>query len=112
MKKALAAALILLSMTSLCGAEVITSDKNNDGKVDLWFTMEGESLVEYSADRNYDGMMDQKVLFDAERLRGIQLTVQVAVNQRFVFPVHHGPAGPVNPYLRQSSRQAILAAQT
>jgi hypothetical protein len=66
LKKALAAAVIMLTLASFSAAEVITSDQNSDGKADLWFTMQGESLIEYSADRNYDGVMDQKVFFDED----------------------------------------------
>ena len=66
LKKALATAVIILTVVSFAAAEVITSDQNSDGKADLWFTMQGELLIEYSADRNYDGMMDQKVLFDKD----------------------------------------------
>jgi len=40
-----------------------TMDDNNDGKADQWYTIEHGVLLEYRADRNFDGLVDYKAEF-------------------------------------------------
>jgi hypothetical protein len=62
--------LLALALGSAClpAAEFMTSDENSDGKVDRWYSMEGQSILEYTADRNFDGIVDHRVVFDEDGL--------------------------------------------
>ncbi len=46
-----------------------TMDDNRDGDPDQWYTMEQGVLLEYQADRNFDGLVDYKAEFlDSDKL--------------------------------------------
>lgn len=46
-----------------------TMDDNKDGKPDQWYTIEQGVVLEYQADRNFDGLVDYKAEFlDSDRL--------------------------------------------
>jgi hypothetical protein len=40
-----------------------TMDDNGDGKPDQWYTLNQGELLEYEADRNFDGLVDYKAEF-------------------------------------------------
>jgi hypothetical protein len=44
----------------LPGLTTRSEDENEDGIPDRWFTMNGSMVVDYTADRNFDGEVDQK----------------------------------------------------
>lgn len=64
---------LVLVVTALCSvwlpaAELVTSDENSDGVVDRWYSMEGLVILEYTADRDFDGAVDHRMLYDQEGL--------------------------------------------
>ncbi len=56
--------MLILQAALLCASEVLVSDNNEDGKPDEWLTKDDDVLQEYKADRNFDGLVDQKTAFD------------------------------------------------
>ena len=58
--------LFMLSSICLPASEILSADANDDGKADRWYALEGETLLEYTADRNFDGIVDQIVRFTEE----------------------------------------------
>ena len=56
--------ILILQAALLCASEVLLGDNNEDGKPDEWLTKDDDVLQEYKADRNFDGLVDQKTAFD------------------------------------------------
>lgn len=57
---------LILQAALLCASEVLVGDNNEDGKPDQWLTKDDNVFLEYKADRNFDGLVDQKTAFDEE----------------------------------------------
>ena len=57
--------LIFVVLIHVASAETSqrTMDDNSDGKPDQWYTIEQGVLLEYQADRNFDGLVDYKAEF-------------------------------------------------
>ncbi len=55
--------LIVLHFNVLASVEY-TSDQNNDGEPDQWFLMENGIIIRIESDRNYDGIIDNVLIYN------------------------------------------------
>ena len=56
--------LFLLGSVALYSLTDRTTDGNKDGRPDVWYVLNGNVVVEYRSDRNFDGAVDHRSEYD------------------------------------------------